>query len=200
MEEVVGSIPTRSTKSLSRLDLNRRPVRHRLPDFIDLFVRDRDAPVRPILETVGLSHPAVALRQAMYEHISPWGDSLLARLSPVVSVGIRDVDRLVKLAMRVSRIENVKPFGGRVITLPRLRPEGISTQGNPIRPDYFPLAEELQRALFLEDHNAVSVQWFGRCLRQTQSGQCQHRKASENPDAHAPDYSGAIPRSATLLR
>lgn len=86
-----------------------------------------------------------------------------------------------------------------MITLPGLRPNWIAAQCNLVGLDHFSLAEQLQRAVLLEHYNPVGMQRLSRRLRQSQPAHQPNRKASEHPDAHARDYSGAIPYSATLF-
>ena len=75
------------------------------------------------------------------------------------------MNRLVELAVRVARIENVNSFGSLVIPLLGLRPDRISTQGDFVALDNFPLVEQLQSAFALEHHNAIRVQRLVRRLR-----------------------------------
>src|ERR1035437_3681322 len=122
-------------------DLNRRPIRHRLPYLVDLLIGNRDAPVRPVLQSVRRSHPSVTVRQAMHEHSLTWRHAFLARCRAVACAGIRNMDRLVKLAMRVAGVKQIKSFGSLVIALPPLRSKGIPAQCDLVRLDHSPLAE-----------------------------------------------------------
>jgi len=51
-------------------NLNRRPVRHRQPDFIDLLIGDRNAPVGPVFQPVSRPHVAEAAGQSMHKHVA----------------------------------------------------------------------------------------------------------------------------------
>ena len=79
MEEVVGSIPTRSTNfhladvgraDNLRLDFDWSPVRHGLPYLVDLFIRYRYATICPVSETMGSSDGAVAVGESMNIDVS----------------------------------------------------------------------------------------------------------------------------------
>jgi hypothetical protein len=67
------------------------------------------------------------------------------------------VDRLIELTMRVARVQYVRSFGSLVISLPRLRADGIPAERNLVRFDDFSLVKKLKSALFLENHNSVSA-------------------------------------------
>ena len=91
----------------------------------------------------------------MHKNIAAGRNSEPPCRHPITLIRIRNVNRLVKLAMRVPRIQNVLAFGRLVIPLPRLRPNRISTECHPVRLHDFAAAKELQRAFFLEHNNAI---------------------------------------------
>jgi len=57
----------------------------------------------------------------------------------------------------ISRIKNVRSFRSFVIALPFFRSDRISAQGNLVTLDYFSAIEQLQRALFLKDNDAIRM-------------------------------------------
>ena len=75
-----------------------------------------------------------------------------------------------------------------MISLPRLRPHRIPAQRNLIRLNYFPLTQQLQRALFLEHKHAVRMQRLACRLCQRQPARHPQTQPSKKPDTHSPDY------------
>src|ERR1700726_490632 len=68
MEEVVGSIPTRSTNSYPYLtyhnlwpDFDLGPIGHRFPDLVDFLIRYSDAAVRPVPQPVRGTNGTIAV-------------------------------------------------------------------------------------------------------------------------------------------
>jgi hypothetical protein len=94
----------------------------------------------------------------VHEHIASGRNRLLAGKHTVMLAGIRDVDRLVELAVSIAEIQNVRTFGRLVISLSGLGPDGIASEGDFIRLDRFALAEEFERPLFLQHHNVIGAQ------------------------------------------
>src|SRR5579859_3613675 len=119
--------------SLLRLDFNRRPIRHCVPDFVDLFVRDSNAPIGPILQPVRRPDRSVSVRQTMHEHVSSRRDALSPRRCTFALIGIGNVNGLVELAVRVAKIKNVGSLGSFVVPLPRLWPDRVASQRDLIR-------------------------------------------------------------------
>jgi hypothetical protein len=106
MEEVVGSIPTRSTKfnPPSRSNFYLDSVRYSLPNLIDFLIGDGDAPVSPVPEAVGGADRTEAVGQCVDKDIASRRNAFLEGNRAVVLVGIRDVDRLVKPAVAIAEI------------------------------------------------------------------------------------------------
>ena len=65
--------PTRDYPSRSNFD--RSTDADHFPDFVHLFVRDRDASVRPVVQSVCLPHPRVLLRKSMQHDVSAGADA-----------------------------------------------------------------------------------------------------------------------------
>ena len=165
-----------------RPNLDRRPIRHRVPNLLNLFIRHRDASIRPILQPMRRTHPPISIGQSVHKNIPAGRNSSRSSRGAIPRVRIRNVNRLVKLAMRVPRIENVRSLGSLVIPSLRFRPHWISTQSHFIRLDNFPLAQKLQRALFLKHDHSIGVQALLRRLRDYNSTQ---EASSKHPDSHA---------------
>jgi hypothetical protein len=83
MEEVAGSIPARSTKSLnnvdtfrtntrtaSRLDLDLGSVGHGFPYLVDFLIRHGNAAVRPIPEPMGGADGAIAVGKSVEKDVT----------------------------------------------------------------------------------------------------------------------------------
>ena len=117
----------------------------------------------------------------------------------VLRIRIRNMNGLIKLAVRVAPIQHIGTFRSLMISLLPLGPDRIAAQRNLIRLDHVPLAEQFECPLFLEYHYAVRMQ---RRLRGTlpnrQPALHPQRKRSNKPDSHRNDYRGIKP--ATMLR
>jgi hypothetical protein len=85
----------------------------------------------------------------MDKNITPRGNTSLAGKGAVVQARIRDVKRLIELAVRIPEIQDVNALRRLVISLPGLRPDGITSEGYLIDLDHFALAEELECPLLL---------------------------------------------------
>jgi hypothetical protein len=70
--------------------------------------------------------------------------------------------------MRIAEVENVNAFRRLVIALPGFRANRISAEGDLIRFDHSPVADQLQSALLLKDDNPIGVQGRNRRLRRAQ--------------------------------
>jgi murein DD-endopeptidase MepM/ murein hydrolase activator NlpD len=101
--------------------------------------------------------------------------------------GIRDVDRLVELAIGIPEIQNVQPFRCLVISLTSLGPDGIATEGDLIRSYHFASAEKFERPLFLEHQNVIGMQDGPR------NGLSRDR-GRERDDGQRGEHSGTHPR------
>jgi hypothetical protein len=161
MEEVVGSIPTRSTNcppQYSRFYLDPSSVGHGLPDLVNLPISYGDASVRPVLQPVSGSDCAVAVGQSVDEDIASRGNAILPGKGAVMLARIRDVDRLVEPAMRIAEIQNVHAFGCPVISLSGLGSIWITPKGNLVGFDHLAMAEEFERPIFLQHDNFIGMQ------------------------------------------
>jgi len=57
--------------SRSGNDFDRRADVNQLPNIVHLFVRDGDATVRPVMQSVCLPHPRVLFRQSVQHNVTP---------------------------------------------------------------------------------------------------------------------------------
>jgi hypothetical protein len=122
----------------SRTNLNRRPIRHGLPNLLNLLIRNCNAPIRPILHPVRNANPPIPIRQSMHKHAPARRNAIRPRSRTISRIRIRNVNRFVKLTVRIPRIESVDSLRSLMIPLPRLRPRGIATQRHLVRLMTFP--------------------------------------------------------------
>ena len=66
-----------------------------------------------------------------------------SRFPTISAIGIRNVKRLVKLTVRIPRIENVKPLQSLVISLPSLRPHRLSSERHLVGLDHLSAAGDI---------------------------------------------------------
>src|SRR5580692_9095539 len=93
---------------------------------------------------------AKAIRQTVNKHVTARRHAVPLRLCAVMRAGIRNVNRLVELAVRVARIEHIEAFGSFVVSLARLGTNRIATQRNFVTLDYFSMVDQLQGPVLLE--------------------------------------------------
>lgn len=146
-------------------DFNRRTVGHSCPYLVDLDVRHRYAAVGPVLKTVSRAHKAVTIWQSVKKNIASWRHTLLKRRRPIMGTRIRNVDRLVKLAVRIAEVENINAFRRLVIALSGFRTDRVAPQSDLVRLDLSPVALQSQNAFLLQNNNPVSKQRRNRRLR-----------------------------------
>jgi len=60
---------------MSGKNLNRRAVWHQLSDFVDFFIRNRDAAVGPIPPTVRRAEVAISVKDSMDRDVPTWRDA-----------------------------------------------------------------------------------------------------------------------------
>ena len=106
MEEVVGSIPTRSTISYKVLNTT----------------------VGPVADPVDASQPAESIQQAVDHDVSARVNAQFLRSHAVLRVGTRDVERAIKTAVLITAVENVVSFGRLVIPWSRFGTDRIAAQ------------------------------------------------------------------------
>src|SRR5205814_9749346 len=107
----------RSCGSTLRSDLNRRPVRNQVPDFVHLSVRHRDTPISPVHGPMGSAQCSEAVWQAVNHDIAARRPSTLRGSLSVFWVRIRNMNRFIEAARRISPVEHLAAFGSFVITL-----------------------------------------------------------------------------------
>ena len=92
-------------------------VGHGLPYLVHFLVRDGDATVGPIPEAMSRSEGSIAIRQAMDINLTAGRHPAPPRRSEISHAGIGNMDRFVKLAVRIARVQNVGTFWCLVISL-----------------------------------------------------------------------------------
>ena len=118
----------------------------------------------------------------MHKYIPARRNSKSPRNRPIVRIRIRNVNRFVKLAARIARIQNVLALGSFVIPLPRLRPDRFSAKGHLVGFHNLPAAKQLQRVLSLQHDNTIRMQRLFSSLRTPYRADEQSRK---HKDSHA---------------
>ena len=99
------------------------------------------------------------------------------------------MNRFVKLAMCIPRIQNIDALGCLMISLPRLRSHGIAAEGNFVRPDHISLTQQLQRARSLKHEHSIGVQWLHCSLHESACAERENCERSEKRNTHRSDYS-----------
>lgn len=138
-------------------DLDGRTVWYQFPDFVYLGIRDRDASIGPISCAMGRADHAIAIRQSVDHDVAAGGTSFVLSFPPVLLIGIRNVNGLVKLALRIPPVERVGSFGSLVISLLFLGADWIRSQSDLVCANDFAPREEGQRVLALYHDNLVGL-------------------------------------------
>ncbi len=86
------------------MDVDHRAVAHNSPDFINLFVGDRDTAIRPVSQAVILADPAISVGQSMNEDIASRRRAELVGVRAIFRIGIGNVDGFVELAVAIPAI------------------------------------------------------------------------------------------------
>src|SRR5712692_648612 len=139
----------------SGLDFDWSADTNQFPDFVHLFIRNRHASVRPVMQNVGLPHPCILLGKCVQHDGGSGTDAQLLGRCDVFRVWIPDVEGFVKVASRVSRIEYVNPLGSPAVAMPSLRPDGFATKSNLVRAYFLPLGQKHELPLALVNNDAV---------------------------------------------
>lgn len=140
-----------------RQDLERRAIADQVPDFFDLLISDCDAAVGPIASAMGSANESVSIRQAMNEDIFTWRDAQFVRPFAIGRIGIRNMQRAMKLAVRFPAIDNVDAFGRFVVTLSCLRSDRIPAERDFVSLDYLAGAHQVHRARVFVNDDVVCV-------------------------------------------
>src|SRR5512145_2640958 len=112
--------------------LNNRPIWRQPGNFLYFFVRYGNTPFRPVDPCVSIAYPRETILDAVDHDVSAGGNTEFVRTFFVSLVWIGNMQREVKPAVPVSCIDDIGPFGGLVITLPFLWPDGVSPQGDSV--------------------------------------------------------------------
>src|SRR3954452_9090670 len=89
----------------SRPDLDHRPIRHQLPDLLDVVIGNGDTSSRPISMFEDGAKPSPAIRSAVNHDLAARPDSQPPRTSAVSGIRIRHMKRQMVLAVRVATID-----------------------------------------------------------------------------------------------
>jgi murein DD-endopeptidase MepM/ murein hydrolase activator NlpD len=145
------------------------------------------------VQPVGRADEAIAPGQAMDENIASRRSAQLTRLSAVSRTRIGNVDRLVKLAMRIAEVEHINSFRRFVIALPRLRTDRLRAQRHFESLQNLVTVEKLERPLLFENQHAIRAQppLHSRLRHANHTEQTCSSSDREHSDTHAGDYSRA---------
>ncbi len=113
-----------------RPDLDWSSVGHSVPDLVKFCIRHGDAAVRPILQPMSSANGAKTVGQSVNTDVASRRHPILAGKSAIMLARIRNVDRLVELALSIAEIQNVHAFGRLVISLSGFGSHGIATESN----------------------------------------------------------------------
>src|SRR3954452_14258802 len=130
----------------SRPNLDNRPIRHQLPDLLDVVIGTRDTSSRPVSMFEHDAKPSPAIRRAVNHDLAARPDSQPPGTSAVGGVRIRHMQRQVVLAVRVAAIDRVQPFGRFFVPLPLLRAVWIRSEADVIRAKRLAVSEESELA------------------------------------------------------
>ena len=79
------------------------------------------------------THKPISIGQAVYKDVSAGRHAQFASVFPVSRVGIRNVQRTMKLALGISAVDYVNAFGCTVIALSCFRPDGFAAERDLVR-------------------------------------------------------------------
>jgi hypothetical protein len=114
-------------------NLNHCTIGHSTPDFIHFLICDGNAAVRPILRTMSAANPAEAIRQSVDVDVAARRDAASCRASPILRVGIGDVNGTVELAVGISAIKDVDAFRRSMVALLSLWANRVASQSDLVR-------------------------------------------------------------------
>jgi len=143
---------------------------------------------------VSRTHKPISVRETVNKHVASRGDTTLPRGGPILSVWVRNMNHLVKLAVCVARIEHINSFRSPVITLPHLRTHGIPSQCDPRGLNHVPVIEQLEGSFFLDHRYEVYARRrLGSGLRRRCARKQHQYQNGRHPDMHAGIIVAAIP-------
>src|SRR5207249_11981466 len=91
-------------------NLDCRAVRCNSPEFLDLFVGNCDATGGPIVPAMKRANPATSISNSVDHDVRTSRDSVCSRTLVVLIRWIRNVQREMKTAFRISAVDLVDPF------------------------------------------------------------------------------------------
>jgi hypothetical protein len=115
--------------------------------------------------------------------IIPPGSSPAARAGGVGGIGIRDVQRPVRAAARVAVVQQVRPFRRALVPLAPLVAGRRAAQGDAVRLERPPAAQQHEGAVALVDEHAVGVRVGGERGRTGAVGPRQRARQRRRDDA-----------------
>jgi len=136
-------------------NLHRRPQRDEVPDFLDLAVRQGDAPAGPIEEVLHIAHPQLLLAQAMDRDVT--AGRYAERIGPlqIVKARVRQMESPVENTVADLVVNEIEPLGRPIVALHGFWTDGVAAQGDPVYPHFLMLPDERHRPLRFLDNDAV---------------------------------------------
>jgi len=126
------------------------------------------------------SNPAISIRKAVNHDVATGRKVQLLRELPVLIIRVRNVDRLVELALCIPPVENILALGRLVIALLLLLPDWGGAKRNLVCAESLALCHQIQLAIFLEDDNLIGPnrRRWSRCQTagQNRDDQCRNHK------------------------
>src|SRR6266516_3047681 len=113
-------------------NLNSGAVRRNPPEFFDFFVGKCDATRRPILPTMKRANPAASILNSVDHDVKTSRDTALRGACVIIIRWIRNVQRKMKAALRISSIDLVNSFRRFRVALLFLRPDRAAAQRNAV--------------------------------------------------------------------
>ena len=142
-------------RSASGIDVNRRLVGYHTVELLHLGIRDSDAAVRPVTQTMEAAQKPPSVSDAVNHDVAAGVDPACRSTLPIADVRVRYVERQVESAPRVAVVERIVPFRSPTVALLALRSDGRSTQSDPVGLDDGSTAQEGHHPTLLVDDHPV---------------------------------------------
>src|SRR5437762_4889726 len=120
----------------SRPNFDRGSNRYHTPDLLDFRIGYGNAAIGPICLPVQGSEKCEAGRQPMNHDVAARTHSQLSRSLSILRLGIRDVQRKMKLAVRAFGVDQVIAFRSFMVSLFLFCADRDSSKGDAVRLEY----------------------------------------------------------------
>src|SRR5690349_5394228 len=130
-----------------------------VPDLVEFADGHGDAAIGAIARHVGADQPSHAMGQVVSHAVATGSDPALARAGYVICVGIRDVQRLIQLAVAVAPVNDVDALGGLVVSALSFATGGFAAERDFVALERFAIVHQHELAFALENDDAVGFYW-----------------------------------------